>query len=222
MKKIIMVASVWMMMVGVSQALNQVQWGTVDGQIYNHTGVGGTLLNAPITNASQIGASKTALIQLIYAGANGVINVATNPVTLGTLTGGVTVDDQVVAWSYVGQGYEAVPNFAAGNFTGSAYTNSLANGAAYYMRAWELPTGSVGTGYIPTNNASVYYYGNSELFYISGNGTIKNVDNFYTTTDFATTSSISVTSIPEPGSLQLLVFLGSAFAMRRRMRKSIG
>jgi hypothetical protein len=98
-------------------------------------------------------------VQLIWAGANGVADPATQ-----ANTNGVTVDDVVVAYKWVGFG--VIPAQRQGEFqvtgTGVAYTNGLANGSEYYIRAWEEASPG-GTGTIPTDPT---YYGNSTLYAI--------------------------------------------------------
>jgi len=161
------------------------------------------------------------MVQLIYAGANGVADNPTGQLALGAATNGVAGDDVVVAWSWIGRTYPTAS--APGHFTAASYSNNYANGSVFYIRAWEMPASANNTGLIGGTGVAgtILYYGDSQYFSVAGNGGTPAVDNFRINQEFSANNS-SLTVIPEPGSLQLLMFLGTAFLMRRRMRKTIG
>ena len=154
--------------------------------------------------------SNTAcLVQLIYAGTNGVDDPA-------NLTGtGSTSDDVVVAWTYIGASQPAIQATSAGRFTraGAAlgYNNtSYANGAEFFIRAWDLPSTNFPAGAVPSGG----YYGDSPMFTVAGNGTIQTIDQFSLTGNFST----ALQAIPEPGAVMVAV-LGTGLLIGYRRYK---
>lgn len=142
----------------VASADNQIQWGSSVGNWLDHTGA---LMQGG-------GNGDTGwLVQLVYAGSNGTIDMATGS---GYGTSG---DDIAVAWAY----FDSM-NWGQGKFIGTEYLNTRPNGSKYYFRAWEGIT--AGGGQIP---ASPSYHGESMLFTVAGNGDTPLPDVFEPNTD---------------------------------------
>jgi hypothetical protein len=167
-----------------ASADNQIQWGSSLGNWFDHSGA--------LMQAGANGGTGW-LVQLVYAGSNGVIDRATGSGF------GVTGDDVAVAWAY----FDSV-NWGQGKFIGSEYVNTLPNGSKYYFRAWEGVT--AGGGQIP---AAPLYHGESMLFTVTGNGDTPIPDVFEPnvnlggssgpyamTTDLATTAVLAVQATP--------------------------
>ena len=172
-------------------------------QIRNNTGTAPVYL--PATTGA-VGDGVSYLVQLIYdSGADGP-----DPVNLVDLdgTGG---DDQMAAWSWIGQGMPLVTNLQAGRFLAPNYTNTQINGSQYFIRAWEGASQTAGTGYIPS---SPNYYGNSTNYTIAGNGAIPAVDNFKLNVNFSTTLQV----VPEPMTFAL-AGVGAVVLWAGRRRK---
>lgn len=127
-----------------ASADNQIQWGSSLGNWFDHSG-------APMQAGATSGTGW--LVQLVYAGSNGVIDRATGAGF------GVTGDDVAVAWAY----FDSL-NWGQGKFIGPEYMNTLPNGSKYYIRAWEGVTR--GGGQVP---AVPIYHGESMLFTVTGN-----------------------------------------------------
>jgi len=218
-KRLIVMVVCAMMIAGGASANSTLGWGgSTEYGLTNH--LGGVI----DYSASAFSNGITALVQLIWAGAN---NVADTPY-LGnglTLTNGAGGDDVVVAYTFDGDYYAY-----AGLWQGTSYLNTHTNGSRYFIRVWEMPEVPGGTGFVHTNGAGNYYYGNSFYTVIAQNSTNPLFPGIENPADYTldgisglqTSQFVTVGAIPEPGSLQLLMFLGTAFAMRRRMRKSIG
>lgn len=188
---------------------NEIDWSCINPhRIFDHTGI--TALNT--NNWSSKGDTSSALIQLVYAGANGTADVAYTAAN----TNGQTLDDVVVAWKWIGFGVNTVStNAGRFNISGvNAYSNNYANGSEFFIRAWELPSSALGTGYVPTNSSPVYY-GDSALFTVQGNLPIPQIDQFTITQDFSTT----IQAIPEPTTWVVCLLLGGGIVTIRRLRK---
>ncbi len=187
-------------MVVVSNADNTINWGTtISFQMFDSNGTSVLNPSGPYTDGS------SDLVQLIWAGSGG----ADNGVDLSSATG-VSVDDQVVAYSWVGAG-EAPAN-RPGRFVGPTANNVQPNGAKYYIRVWDAPAGSIGTGNIPT---APTYYGDTSLFTIQNNGVTPSADSFLFTSNISTTTPVPV---PEPATAVLFGLGVLATAAGRRMR----
>lgn len=103
--------------------------------------------------------SISALVQLIYAGPDGLIDVA----DIVNSTHGVSGDDQVVAWTYIGANLFGASGSTShyGRVNGGTFTNEIPNGQ-YYARVWTAPSPDFVLGAVPTSFTN--FYGNSELF----------------------------------------------------------
>ena len=172
---------------------NTIEWSST-AVIGDHAGV--ALANSPGGDGTH------SLVQLIYAGTDGQTNVA-NQVGLG-----VTGDDEVVAYAWIGKGLP-LDSSNAGLFTTTFDSNTKPNGSKYYIRAWEDPSSDVGTGKVPIIDT---YFGNSGLFTVAENGAIPGVDKFENTTPFNTTIAI-----PEPSVIAFIGIFGSGMLIARRL-----
>jgi len=212
-KKLIVVVALVLMIAGGASA-NNLDWGSFV-EVTNH--LGQVLDNSAVTFSNGV----TALVQLIYAGANGLRDTP----YLGngmSPTNGAGGDDQVVAFSFDGKFDESPGLFTlAASAGGTGYNNPLPNGSKYYVRVWELPEVAGSSNIVKIAGNGTNYYGDGSLYTIS-KFTANLPEPTPALANGVSTSSFVVTAIPEPGSLQLLMFLGTAFAMRRRMRKTIG
>ncbi len=142
-------------------------------------------------------------VQLIYAGSNGTIGMAS---IFGT---GVTEDDEVVATAWMGM-----------NVFGVDVDGWLNNSAAapavmdqwYFVRAWSAPASDYLNGWVPSLGGVLY--GNSTLWQYPGDG-IPPAD---TSFNFGGASGFStlLTPVPEPGTLALCALGLLAWAARRR------
>ena len=171
---------------------NTIEWSTT-AVIGDHDSV--ALANNPGGDGTH------PLVQLIYAGADGNVDIA-NQIGFG-----VTGDDQVMDYAWIGKGLPPLNN--AGMFTTTFDNNTEPNGSLYYIRAWESPSSLAGTGNVPMIDT---YYGNSTLFTVMGNGEPPGVDTFKNTTTFDTTIAI-----PEPAAAALLGIFGSSMLVGRRL-----
>ncbi|MCX6996349.1 MAG: hypothetical protein NTV49_04525 [Kiritimatiellaeota bacterium] len=215
---------------GSVQAANTIDWRSGTNDVIYVSDHLGAILNPQIeTNSALKGDGLSGLIQLIYAGANGTADYAyaasstvggvfSGTIGTGVFTNGQAVDDVVVAYKWIGFGKPSGSSPGRWLVSGvNQYTNSLYAGSNFFVRVWELPSAIVGTGDIPTNGVgAILYYGNSPTWPspVSDPGT------FSLSSGFSTTSSLTV--VPEPGSLTLLLIFGSALAVRLRLRKSAG
>ena len=148
---ILCAAAVWWCCAGFGLA-NTLDWGVTGSAWSNHTAT------APLTAATPAADGSSWLVQLIWAGPNGQQDAATQ------VAGGTTGDDVVVAYSWIGFGVPTA--FAPGRWNNSGlngYNNTLSNGAAYFIRAWEGAACN-GNGSVPTNYT---YYGDSPVCVIT-------------------------------------------------------
>lgn len=162
---------------------NQISWSETTSVWSNHNATA-ALYSA---NPNQEGLSW--LVQLIWAGPNGVADPVTN-----TTTTGVSGDDVTVAYKWVGFGVPLAQRLGHFNVSGvNAYNNTYADGQNLFIRAWEQPDNLSGA---PTNTAAGQWYGNSVLHAITDFGT-GNPEIF----DAGTTQPLwfQITAIPEPG-----------------------
>ena len=139
---------------GVARA-NTLNW-SVSTVWSNHNATAALYSSSPAAEGSSY------LVQLIYAGLNGVDDLATNSNTTG-----VTGDDVVVAYKWVG--FAEAPANRNGEFsvTGvNGYANTHANGSKFYIRAWE-GTSTGGNGTIPLAGGLGGYFGDSALYAIT-------------------------------------------------------
>ena len=143
----------------------------------------------------------TAMVQLIYAGTDMTIDVANQ------IGNGATGDDEVIAYAWMGQGYPP-GNPGLFDLTSLPAENTNVNGSLYYIRAWEVPTSSPGTGFVPTIPT---YYGNSEAYAIKNFGD-GNPETFNLGTPFNTTIAI-----PEPTVAALIGLFGGGMLVVRRL-----
>jgi hypothetical protein len=188
MKNLVILTFIGLTIAGVSNA-NQISWGSTTGTIGDHNGT-------PLPNIFA-GDGTTPLVQLIYCGANGEIDIADQN------GDGATGDDVVLGYAWIGKNW-----FSAGQFQGDTINNtSYADGSQLYIRAWEAPAASSGSGAVPTGNT---YYGNSQKFTISGflSG---NPESFNNTTNFNTTIAI-----PEPAAATLIALASGAMLACKR------
>jgi len=171
---------------------NQIGWAT-SAPIGDHNSIALAGIPGP--------EGTTAMVQLIYAGTDMTIGAANQ------IGNGVTGDDEVIAYSWMGRG---VPLGDAGLFdlTTLPAENTKANGSLYYIRAWEVPTSSPGTGLVPTVPT---YYGNSETYAIKNFGD-GNPETFNLGTPFNTTIAI-----PEPTVAALIGLFGGGMLVARRL-----
>jgi hypothetical protein len=150
------------------------------------------------------------LIQLIYAGANGVIDDIYMIDADGTGS-----DDVMVAFSKFGSG--TIPR-TDGKCEPPSYNNTYANGSKYYMRAWEGV--SAGSGATPSG---VQWYGNSMTFTVTGynaDPAFETEDNFFATQNLGGSSgTYAMQAVPEPSTMGLLL-IGVGMVALRRMRRS--
>ncbi|MCX7009610.1 MAG: hypothetical protein NTY53_20595 [Kiritimatiellaeota bacterium] len=147
------------------------------------------------------------LVQLIWAGANGVADPVTN-----TTTTGVSGDDQVVASAWMGLN---VPNpIRLGKFTSGStpYNNTHADGQELYIRAWEQPDNGASNG-IPVSLAAGTRHGNSTLHAIT-DFTSGNPESFEA--GGSQPSWFQIVAIPEPGTCAFLA-AGLVLMLSRRM-----
>ncbi|MFH0953343.1 MAG: hypothetical protein V1873_03335 [Verrucomicrobiota bacterium] len=129
-------------------------------------------------------------IQLIWVGGDGFIDLASNSGT------GVTDDDQVSAYSWMGSGIFSDPNGYV-SATPDAYTNS----GLYYVRAWTAPSADFANGLVPTSATN--FYGNSPTFNYTKPDPESSVDfNFGVDGDGGGWST-TLQAIPEPTILGL-------------------
>jgi len=103
---------------------------------------GTTLLPAHETNWTQ-----AAFVQLIYAGTNQTNNPAVN------WGQGVTGDDVVQAWSYLGEGNEF---YASGVLDSRSAGVGLILGGWYFVRVWSAPTPDFVSGLVPMSATNRY------------------------------------------------------------------
>ena len=186
------------------QADNTVRWatsGTGPVILYDNTGT------TPLLGQNA-GDGVAYLVQLIYAGANGIADPVHIGYTNQYAIGDALSDDVFAAYSWVGAG---TPNFQ-GRFQAPDYTNPRADGSRYFIRAWESPASSVGTGEITASPTD--WYGDSEVFTINGFGPPPALDNFLISANFNTDMQM----VPEPGTLALLGLGVVLSALRRRQR----
>lgn len=184
---------------------NEIDWGTGTNRIYDLDG-----LTALSTNVVTKSSTNACLVQLVYAGLNGLADTA-------NLTGtGAMNDDVVVAWSYIGASQPASQSTSAGRFTRAGgtfgYNNTnYANGSMFFIRAWDLPSTNFSAGSVPAGAC----YGNSSVFSVTGNGGTPAIDQFTLTNNFST----SLQAIPEPGALMsALTGLGLLIGYQRYKR----
>ena len=144
---------------------------------------------------------ETALVQLVYAGTNGLIDVANQ---IGT---GQTGDDEVIAYSWIGYSTPFAGSFQMLLTGGDEANNTEENGSIYYIRAWEGASPSIGTGFVPQGAT---FYGNSETYTITQN-TSGNPEAF-SAGGFSTT-----TAIPEPTVAALIGLFGGGMLVARRL-----
>jgi hypothetical protein len=147
-------------------------------------------------------------VQFINAGTNSTIDAASNSGT------GASLDDAVVAWSYIG---ENVPGLAGstsayGRVVATAFSNEVV-GDIYYVRVWTAPSPDFSLGLVPTDSTN--FYGNSGLFTANSGFDPPNPPenfNFGAAGGFATT----LQAIPEPGTLALCAVAAGCAWLRRR------
>ncbi len=177
-----------------SAVANEIDWGTGANRIYDFDGV-----TALSTNVGIKTSNTACLVQLVYAGINGLADTA-NLTSTGSMS-----DDVVVAWTYIGASQPASQATAAGRFTRFnplGYNNSsYPNDSKFFIRAWDLPSPDFPSGAVPAGA----YYGNSQMFIVSNNVTAGPDDQFTMTTSFSTT----LLPIPEPAAaLAILTGVG--------------
>lgn len=143
----------------------------------------------------------TAMVQLIYAGTDMTIDVANQ------IGSGATGDDEVIAYAWMGQGYP-LGNPGLFDLTSLPAVNTKSDGSLYYIRAWEAPTSSSGTGFAPIVPT---YYGNSETYEIKNFGD-GNPETFNLGTPFNTTIAI-----PEPTVAAFIGVFGAGMLIARRV-----
>ncbi len=141
----------------------------------------------------------TALVQLIYAGTDGLVDVANQ---IGT---GQTGDDEVIAYSWIG--YSTPYAGAFQMFGEDAANNTKEDGSIYYIRAWEGASPSVGTGFVPQGAT---FYGNSGTYTITDN-TSGNPEAF-SAGGFSTN-----VAIPEPSVIAFIGVFGGGMLIARRL-----
>lgn len=154
-------------------------------------------------------ASAAYLIQLVYAGSDGI-----DPIDMGRADGSGG-NDIVVAFAKFGGGFSPrVDGYVNATYANSTYVN----GSLFYMRAWE------GTSTNANVPPTVQYYGNSMTFSMTGYDPdpLKWTDaNFYATDNLGGSSGQyamqSVVPIPEPSTFALLGLGAALIALRRRM-----
>lgn len=169
------------------------------------------------TNLTDYADGFSGLVQLIYAGVDGVADFADN------IGDGAMDDDVVVAYTWTGFGV-TLANRQLGRFnapntltlTTSATPPSYANGDMFFIRVWEDPASSVGTGFAPTTLGS--FYGDSQMFTLSNmSQPIPGIDNFYMTSDL----TLSLQSVPEPSTMALMALGMASVGLYRRRKKSL-
>lgn len=148
---------------------------------------GTTPLIASIDNAS-VGC----FVQLIYAGANGVIDGAVNSGV------GTTVDDTVVAFGFFGQDDIAATDGIFPIHTVASSSGLVTNGL-YFARAWSAPSENFSSGLVPTSGTN--FYGNSATWSFPGSVPPALDDDFDFTSSGAFATTLS--PIPEPAMLGL-------------------
>ena len=147
------------------------------------------------------------LIQFIYAGTDDAINQA---IATGT---GVSGDDQLVAWSYIGASLPGPAGSTShyGWANGGTYSNEVATDY-YYVRVWTAPSDDFSNGYIPSSATN--FYGDSVLFLAQAGFDAPNPpQNFNFGADGGFAANLA--AIPEPATLAL-VTLGLACARLRK------
>ena len=183
---------------GVAQA-NQLSWYVTAGAWSNHND------SALLYSSNPQSSNNSYLVQLVYAGLNGVADAATE----GNSTG-VTVDDVVVAYSWIGFG---VPNtLRSGHVQMSgvnAYNNPYTTNSMFFIRAWEAPESAAG-GSIPQGQS---YYGDSFLYAITS---LVNPENFEAGTAQPTWHAMA---IPEASTGACVFALLMGMAGYRRLRR---
>ena len=183
---------------------NTIRWQTTGSyQIWDNGGVG---TGTPLNPAGPYADGTSFLVQLLYAGANATndsVNVATaDPY-------GADNDDVFAAYQWIG--YGVAPVAAPGRFNADNYENTRPDGSVYFIRAWMYPADAPANGQIAVSSGD--FYGDSELFSVSGNTPPPAFDDFYLTADYATTLQV----VPEPGTLALFGLGLVIAALRRRL-----
>ena len=162
------------------------------------------------TLAGSVTEGSSGMLQLLYLGPNGVYD------DLGAFgTSGVLVDDEVVAVSWVGEGFIMA---MAGRF--SATVNPATNGN-YAIRLFSSPNPTPGSGtasFIPSNgfvnHVTTGNVGGAAASFVNANVLGSDIATFEVQ-EFLDTTIV----IPEPSSLAFLATGLAVFAVGRRVRK---
>lgn len=184
---------------------NEIDWGTGTSRIYYGDGI-----TALSTNVVTKTSNTACFVQLIYAGADGTADTANVTST------GAMFDDVVVAWSYIGASQPGSQATSAGRFTRAGatfgYNNiNYANGAEFFIRAWDLSSPDFSADTVPSGG----HYGNSQLFSVTGNGSTPSVDQFTLTGSYSTI----LQAVPEPGAVTIaMAGVGILIGYRRYKR----
>ena len=131
-------------------------------------------------------------VQLLWVGANGIIDSAVNS---GNGVG--SSDDVVLDWNYVGYGLEG----ADGMFNAKQLTEggNIVSNRDYFIRVWSAPASDFASGYVPTSSTNMY--GNSSVW------TYPSSSPSYDTFDGTALADINttLTAVPEPAMFGLAI-----------------
>lgn len=176
-----------------AQAAATIIWQTGPGATDYLTQLGG---GSRITGNGTVAPAGTVggFLQLIYIGTSydGFVDSGT----------GVLGDDAVVATAYVGLGAMG----ADGRFLASS-GNSYASGSQFIIRFFDTPSGTYGSGLVPTSG----YYGISGVFTTTQDPTGTGSDTF-------NISGPVTTVVPEPTTVALMIAGLGILAGRRFLR----
>jgi hypothetical protein len=181
---------------GVTRA-NQLTWAVTSGVWSNYNATALLYSSNPATQGVSY------LVQLVYAGADGVAD----PATEANATG-VTVDDVVVGYTWIGFGVPNTLRMGHFNTAGTPYADTYTNGSDFFIRAWDGPSIN-GDGTIPP---LATHYGDSALHVIT-DFTSGNPETFE-----AGGAQPTWYAIPEAGTCAGLAMAVLSLATYRRLR----